>query len=202
MIMKKKISIAILILIMSIGFATISTTLIIKGTSKIAENIDDFDIYFSAAELDGEDVSDDVIDSTGKVITYTTSDLVKIGDKSVLVFDVTNASKNYDADVEITCDKLENANVTVSPKTMTIEATSVKSGTITVELNKNVLEEINETFKCTLNINASERISLGSNTIKKYNYRAKNVSYDNTRTGLTCTNMQECIEEINEMLEA
>lgn len=200
--MKKKSLIALIVLVMSIGFAAISTTLIIRGTTKIAENIDDFDVYFSSAELDGEDVSDTVIDDTGKTITYSTSDLKRIGDVSTLTYEVTNASKNYDAEVEIVCDTLEKADITIEPRNMTIDATTVETGTIKVELKKTVIEEVNETFKCTLNIKASERTSLGGNNIQNYSYKARNVSYDNSKTGLSCTNMQACIEELNNMLEA
>lgn len=200
--MKKKSLIALIVLVMSIGFAAISTTLIIRGTTKIAENIDDFDVYFSSAELDGEDVSDTVIDDTGKTITYSTSDLKRIGDVSTLTYEVTNASKNYDAEVEIVCDTLEKADIIIEPRNMTIDATTVETGTIKVELKKTVIEEVNETFKCTLNIKASERISLGDNNIQNYSYKARNVSYDNSKTGLSCTNMQACIEELNNMLEA
>ena len=47
---KKKI-IGLVILVMAVGFAAISTTLIINGSTKIGENIDDFDVYFSEAIL-------------------------------------------------------------------------------------------------------------------------------------------------------
>ena len=46
---------------MSIGFAAVSTTLIINGIISISENKDDFDIYFSSAMIDTEDYTNEII---------------------------------------------------------------------------------------------------------------------------------------------
>ena len=56
--MKRKSAIIVAILIMCVGFAAISTTLIINGNTKLSENTDDFDVYFSKARLDAIDVYD------------------------------------------------------------------------------------------------------------------------------------------------
>ena len=45
-VMKKRKSLWLIILVMCIGFAGISTVLYINGNTKISENIDDFDLYF------------------------------------------------------------------------------------------------------------------------------------------------------------
>ena len=50
---KRRSAIVIAILIMAIGFAAISTTLIINGSTKVSENADDFSVIFTAASLDG-----------------------------------------------------------------------------------------------------------------------------------------------------
>ena len=73
--MKKKASIVVAILLLAVGFAAISTTLIINGTTKVSENTDDFSVIFTAATLDGTDVYANVIDNTKKTITFETSDL-------------------------------------------------------------------------------------------------------------------------------
>ena len=54
--MKKKSMLIIAILLMSIGFAAISTTLIINGNAKVSENNEDFSVIFTAASIDGNDV--------------------------------------------------------------------------------------------------------------------------------------------------
>ena len=54
--MKRKSAIIVAILIMCVGFAAISTTLIINGSAKVGENTEDFSVIFTKASLDGTDV--------------------------------------------------------------------------------------------------------------------------------------------------
>ena len=54
--MKKRASIVVAILLLAVGFAAISTALIINGNTKVSENADDFSVIFTAASLDGTDV--------------------------------------------------------------------------------------------------------------------------------------------------
>ena len=54
--MKRKSIIAVTILLLTIGFASISTTLIINGSTKVGENTDDFSVIFTSASLDGQDI--------------------------------------------------------------------------------------------------------------------------------------------------
>ena len=88
---------------MAIGFAAISTTLIINGSTKVSENADDFSVIFTAATLDGQDVYANVIDDTKKIITFETSELKALNQTSVLIYEITNNSSNYDAKVQINC---------------------------------------------------------------------------------------------------
>lgn len=199
--MKKRKLLWLIIFIMCIGFAGVSTVLYINGNTKISENIDDFDVYFSKAILDGEDESGKLISDDNKEIVFNTKELTLGGDTSVLDFQVTNASRNYDALVEIVCTKSDYITLNVSEKTFIVEATSVKNGKIEVVLNKTTLESKEVNFTCNLNIKASERTELGNNEIKKYSYRAKYVTYKNDKTKLTCNTLQNCITEIDNMLE-
>ena len=68
--MKKKSMLIIAILLMSIGFAAISTTLIINGNAKVNENQDDFSVIFTAATLDETDVYANVVSQDKKTITF------------------------------------------------------------------------------------------------------------------------------------
>ena len=137
--MKKRKLLWLIIIVMCIGFAGISTVLYINGNTKISENISDFDVYFSKAVLDGEDESGKLISDDNKTITFNTKDLTLSGDTSVLDFEVTNASRNYDAAVEISCTKSEYVTLNVSEETFIVEATSVKSGKVEAVLNKTAL---------------------------------------------------------------
>ena len=64
--MKKKSMLIIAILLMSIGFAAISTTLILNENAKVSENNEDFSVIFTAASIDGNDVYSTAVDDTMK----------------------------------------------------------------------------------------------------------------------------------------
>ena len=166
--MKKKSMLIIAILLMSIGFAAISTTLIINGNARVSENNEDFSVIFTAASIDGEDVYTTAVDDTKKIITFTTSELKTLNQTSVLTYEVTNNSSNYDANVTVTCvpktgttakytsikNKLENDATKVSAK-------SSVNGTLTVTLDKVATESVTEEYTCKLEFNAVERDTLG-----------------------------------------
>ena len=169
--MRKKSAIIIAILIMSIGFASISTTLILNGNAKVSENQDDFSVIFTAATLDGQDVYSEVVDDTKKIITFETSELKKLNQTSVLNYEVTNNSANYDAEVSVTCvpktgtqakytsikNKLEN-DVTH------VKAKSSVNGTLTITLDKTSTESVTEEYTCSLEFTATERAEIGTNS--------------------------------------
>ena len=166
--MKKRASIVVAILLLAVGFAAISTTLIINGSAKVGENTDDFSVIFTKASLDGTDVYNTVIDSTKKTITFTTSDLKALNQTSVLNYEVTNNSSNYDAEVQVNCKVKENttAKYTSIKNELDGNATVIKAktslnGTLTVTLNKTATEEVREEYVCTLEFNAVERDTLG-----------------------------------------
>ena len=166
--MKKKSMLIVAIILMSIGFAAISTTLIINGNAKVSENQDDFSVIFTAATLDGKDVYSSVVDDTKKIINFTTSDLKTLNQTSILNYEVTNNSSNYDANVSVTCvpktgttakytsikNKLEN-DATV------VKAKSSVNGTLTVTLDKVATESVTEEYTCKLEFNAVERDTIG-----------------------------------------
>ena len=168
--MKKKSMLIIAILLMSIGFAAISTTLIINGNANVSENNEDFSVIFTAASIDGNDVYSTAVDETKKTITFTTSELKTLGQTSILTYVITNNSSNYDANVAVTCvpktgttakytsikNKLENDATAVKAK-------STVNGTLTVTLDKVATESVTEEYTCKLEFNAVERDKLGNN---------------------------------------
>ena len=167
--MKRKSAIIIAILIMCIGFAAISTTLIINGNTKVSENTDDFSVIFTSASLDGTDVYSSVIDDTKKIINFNTKDLKNVGDTSILNYEVTNNSANYDAEVSVNCRVKENTTAKdtsikneLDGNATVIKAKETLNGTLTVTLNKTATEEVREEYVCELTFNAVERDTLGS----------------------------------------
>ena len=174
--MKRKSIIAVTILLLAIGFAAISTTLIINGSTKVGENTDDFSVIFTAASLDGTDVYKNVISEDKKTITFETNDLKTLNQTSILNYEVTNNSANYDAEVQVNCKTKENttAKYTSIKNELENNATVIKAketlnGTLTVTLNKTATEEVREEYVCTLTLNAVERDTLGVAPINLYN---------------------------------
>ncbi len=166
----KKRGIIIALILMSIGFAAVATTLTITGTIKYGYDNDDFDVIFSEAILDGVVKGEDLIEPTDKKsITFETKDLSTLGDKSILEYQVMNNSKQYDATVAIKCERVDDdgnisdiqtseyTEIKPSPKTLTVKAQESRKGTITVELKKVSTTELEEKFKCSLTVNPSER---------------------------------------------
>ena len=168
--MKKKSAIMIAIILMSIGFASISTTLILNGSAKVSENNEDFSVILTKAILDGQDVYSTVVDDTKKTITFETSELKTLNQTSILTYEVTNNSSQYDADVTVTCVPKTGttAKYTSIKNKLENEATVVKAkeslnGTLTITLNKTATEEVSEEYICKLEFNAVERNELGEN---------------------------------------
>ena len=166
--MKKRASIVVAILLLAVGFAAVSTTLIINGSAKVSENTDDFSVIFTAATLDGTDVYANVIDDSKKIITFETSDLKTLNQTSVLNYEVTNTSANYDAEVQVNCKVKDNAEAKYTSIKNELEGNATKvlakeklNGTLTVTLNKTATEEVREEYVCTLTFNAVERDTIG-----------------------------------------
>ncbi len=152
----------IAISLLAVGFAAVSTTLIINGGARIIADQDNFDIYFSEAVLDNVS-SPYLISEDKKTITYTTKDLKVAGETSVLDYVVTNNSTQYDAEVEINCtpSSTEYLTITNEMNADIVEAKTSESGTLTVRLNKNSSEEIETEFTCTIVASAVERDNVG-----------------------------------------
>ena len=166
--MKKKSMLIIAILLMSIGFAAISTTLILNGNAKVSENNEDFSVIFTAASIAGKDVYSTAVDDTKKTITFTTSELKTLNQTSILTYEVTNNSSNYDANVTVTCvpSTGTTAKYTSIKNKLDNDATVVKAkssvnGTLTVTLDKVATESVTEEYTCKLEFDAVERDTIG-----------------------------------------
>ena len=161
---------------MSIGFAAVSTSLIINGNAKVSENEDDFSVIFTAASLDGKDVYSSIVDDTKKIITFETSELKTLNQTSVLTYEVTNNSSQYDAEVKVTCVPKEGttAKYTSIKNELANNATVVKAkesinGTLTVTLDKTSTESVTEEYTCKLEFNAVERTEIAVEKTNLYN---------------------------------
>jgi len=95
--------IVVLVLLLAVGFAAVTTQLVINGTINIGANTSDFidNIQFYTATATGEseksgESSASVSGTYSRVLTFTTQELDKIGEKSVLTYTIKNGSM-YDA---------------------------------------------------------------------------------------------------------
>ena len=159
--MKKKKTLLLVVLLMAVGFAAVSTTLYINGQTKINANQDDFNVYYSDALVNGIQDKSVIADDTH--ITFTTT-LETLGEKYVLDYDVTNGSKNYDAKLVMECSE-GNDYLTVTNEfdtTTNLEALKTRSGKLTLELIKSYAgdTDMDVTITCTIDENAIERESL------------------------------------------
>lgn len=176
--MKNRNKISILIILIVIGFASITTTLIVRNNIGIASNLSDFDVYFSEAILDDIDVSSDVISTDGKNITFATRKLENEGETTSLHYKVKNASTQYNAEVSVMC-SLENINDEYDANEY-IEFSNLMSselilagqesdGILKVKLKKAAVKEMQANLTCKLVINASERTIEDDNEYLKEN---------------------------------
>lgn len=123
--MKRRRNIIIMLIVfLAVGFAAVSTTLVINGLVGISENKDDFKVIFTKAMEYDQDVSEYFITNDGKNIEFETYELSTVGEEYVLIFEVTNFSKGYDADIDFTYNIEENdlVDVEYEPSTMQLAA--------------------------------------------------------------------------------
>ncbi len=157
-----------LILLLAIGFAAVSTTLVINGTTRVAENNSEFEVYFSNAVENGKTRKSLIKDDTH--ISFTV-DMKSVGEKYELEYAVTNGSKNYDAALALehtqTNEYVKIINVFDTDNNLL--ATETRTGTLTIEVTKpyvgtdeNPTKEIEVTL--TITANAVERESLATGT--------------------------------------
>ena len=97
---KIKFLIPLVLLFMFIGFATVSTTLSINGDMELLSDLDDFNIYYSRAIVNG--VEDTSIIKSSTELDFGAA-LKTVGVDYVIEYDITNASSAFDAQVSINC---------------------------------------------------------------------------------------------------
>lgn len=166
----EKRKILILVLLLVVGFAAISTSLVINGNVNIGFSNTKFDgdIIFTKAE---SKTGEATISETRKEIAYNAEKLENVGQRAILDFDVTNKNRNYDADVTITCGlESEFASysdyVTISTdleSPFELNAGQTKSGHLIIEMTKLYGESLETeiSYVCKLVATPKERESLG-----------------------------------------
>ena len=171
---RTKIEILISLLFIVVGLAAVTTNLIINGSTSIARNPDDFLVYFSDVKVDGvQDLS--LIRTEKNLVFY--NELSTVGDTKTIEYDVTNASKNYDATVSISCTESNNyLNVTNSfDQKNNLTVRSTRTGTLTIELTNAVTEEKRYEISCSITSSAVERETQSNNNVSSPLVRTFNI---------------------------
>ena len=178
-----KLGIIILILMLSIGFAAITTTLFINGSVGVYTDTDDWNVYFGSARVIGNGTA--VIDDTKTNISFSTDKLTKVGETVVLEYAVVNDSSLYDANVNVSFVLGEDTNNILEYLSITrdgfkegiaknIDAKSYAIGSITIQLIKPYSgPDASIDFTITLDITAEDRTTQAvdsDNTISGYVY--------------------------------
>ena len=163
-----KIKMFIVIAVLTVAFAAITTSFTLSGSTKISGNENDYNVYYSNALVNG--VQDKkIIKSRTELEFKATFD--KLGQQYVLDYDVTNGSRNYDSELEMVCvggnDYLSVDNVFNDSDIL--KSLETRSGRLTLELIKSYTQdvELEVTITCTINANALERDELGEGDAPK-----------------------------------
>ena len=162
---KTKNIIGVLFLLMIIGYATISTSLSAQINTNISINPNDFKVYFSNVLVNSVQDLSLVKNEQELVFDFSFSN---VGSINIINYDVTNASKNYDATLSINCTNgNEYLSVTNTFDTSNLSASSTRTGTLTLKkIKSNASGEIKTyTITCTITATPVERTSIGSGTI-------------------------------------
>ncbi len=172
--MKKK-NIMILVFMLVIGFAAVSTTLVINGNLNIGYNEENFSSSVVYTRAETEDGTAE-INQSEKNITFETKKLENVSETATLEFDVTNKSRNYNASVTINCGLKENfesfseyLNIEtdiVSP--FKLESSETKTGRLVVTLKKAYDKDLETTaeIECKLVATPEERETLGDEYVR------------------------------------
>ncbi len=198
----KKLGLLILLLFLAVGFAAVTTNLILNGNTKIG--MGDFDVFFSQAYPDDSDDHIEISEDKHS-LTFNTRVLsmasVDEHDSSIFHYQIANNSADYDADVELriniesTIDYAEyiesvllyeedGTEVEITDgTTVTIPAKSFKDGIIQIYLLKPVTEDAVITFGVDLFALPTTRLASAAPGMTDV------MSYQTLAAGLYDTNM-------------
>ena len=162
---KKGIILGSILLLLAIGFAAVSTTLLINGNLLVGENKEDFKIYFS--QVKENNVSkDELIKNDAKTEIEFDVTLTDVGQTYVLDYEITNNSRNYDGEFTVVFEGEDNDYYSIKNEIDSdtiLKAQEKRWGKITIELKKpyNGDEYLEFNVSYSIIFNAVERDTLG-----------------------------------------
>ncbi len=181
--MKRRSVLLLGMLFLVVGFAAVTSTLVINGNARIASNDDDFDVYFSASFENGKKKNSLIKDDTHIVFDY---DISMIGETYTLEYDVTNGSREYDASVSINCtNSTEYLGITNEfDEETNLLATETRKGTLKIELVKAYVGETTDVeVSCEIVGSAVSREEVSDGTPADKVKSAWEITEDNDNNG-------------------
>ena len=138
----RSIGLIILLFLLTIGFASVTTNLIINNNINISTKPDDFSVVFTSVSVD--EGSTATISEDNKSIAYNTRELINVGDRTEIEYTIKNNSSQYDAKILLSLDLNEDIRslfkityIIFNDVDLTdITAKESKSGKIIIELIK------------------------------------------------------------------
>jgi len=166
--------ILIIILFMTIGIAAVTSNIVLSGSTTISNNPDDFLVYFSNYIDHGENpdlnyTDSNVIVSSKNKITFTGT-LKNLGETLAIDVDITNASKNYDANINLSCNtNSEYIDVVFGTTDNTILARGSINAGFEAKLIKSYTgeEEIKAEITCTFTATPVEKTTISNDTVQE-----------------------------------
>jgi len=157
--------IPILIIFLTIGFAAVNYTLSLDGDANLTGDLEDFKVYFSRVLING--VEDNSIVSSTTTLDFHNK-LTNIGQEYIVDYDITNASKYFDASITLSCTEgNEYLSVTNTFDTSNLTSLETRSGKLVLKRLKSLASsesKFNE-ITCTITATPVERETLGEGTI-------------------------------------
>lgn len=163
---KIKMIIGISLLFLVVGIAAVSTQLDFNINTSLASNSEDFDVYFSDIIIDGEQNHKVLENKRQFTYNYT---LVTLGHTYTVFYEITNASRNYDADVTVSCtlgDDYVSYENDFDDSTY-LAARSSRTGTLIVtQTRSNSGSDLESSVVCSITATAVERNSAKDDYVK------------------------------------
>lgn len=163
----RKIGIIVTLLILTVAFASVTTTLVLTGTLSIGTDRSSFDAdvaFTDSVTILGGEYS---LSQGNKTLEFKTAHLNMLETETSLSFEVRNNSRQYDAKATIECTPIDPVyedyvSVDVTPvSSFSLEALETQSGTIKVKLIRSITGDAAEIpFECKIVAEAVERNSL------------------------------------------
>ncbi|MDE6141762.1 MAG: hypothetical protein K2G03_04075 [Bacilli bacterium] len=163
----RKIGIIVALLILTVAFASVTTTLVLTGTLSIGTDRSSFDAdvaFTDSVTILGGEYS---LSQGNKTLEFKTAHLNMLESETTLSFEVRNNSRQYDAKANINCTPIDPVyedyvSVDVTPlSSFELNALETQSGTIKVKLTRSITGDAAEIpFECKITAEAVERDSL------------------------------------------